>query len=150
MPIPDLIRESFVGQLIYRGSGRRWFQYIEDRPEFVLPGRYKEAMRRASMPDTTVGGRASEAQTLVDPPAPRAANDVEKQHNKIARREGGGNIEVGDEMHDEADKDWLNIVDWYGPDDPECPMNVGVFSIFWRVNVNSRVVVTREALFRNI
>jgi DHA1 family multidrug resistance protein-like MFS transporter len=147
MPVPDLIRESFAGQLVYYVSGRRWLRYAEERKDFVLPSRYQEAMRRSSMPNTA--GRVSEAPTLVDASAPRAANDVEKQHNKIARREGGGAIDVGDAQHDEVDTEELNIVDWYGPNDPACPKNVRACVRACHNRAEQVAVVVCEAMFRH-
>ena len=37
MAVPNIIRDSFVGQIIYYGHVRRLFQYPEEKPGFVLP-----------------------------------------------------------------------------------------------------------------
>lgn len=37
MRAPDFFRDSVVGQLIYYGTGRRWLQYAEDKPDFQIP-----------------------------------------------------------------------------------------------------------------
>lgn len=37
----DTFRESFVGQLLYRASGKRILKYAEERPDFEVPARYR-------------------------------------------------------------------------------------------------------------
>ncbi|KAJ3538373.1 hypothetical protein NM688_g6530 [Phlebia brevispora] len=131
MPVPDLIRESFVGQLIYNFSGKRYFQYAEERPGFVCPRRFDPA-RRASWT-----GPDSEAATLSEkkpiPEQKQKEGEKDKNRVSVAEREEGATdtqdprsrsssdpergIAVSDEKPDP------NLVDWYGPDDPEHPMN---------------------------
>jgi DHA1 family multidrug resistance protein-like MFS transporter len=119
--VSDLFRESFVGQLIYRLSRRRVLQYAEEKPGFVLPERYRQhekpstrtaSSHASSDPDHS---RRSNAGTLVDQPI--ATNgDVEKGP-KVPQNES-------EERSPEEEEKWRNPVDWYGPDDPENPMNV--------------------------
>jgi MFS transporter, DHA1 family, multidrug resistance protein len=171
MPVPDLVRESFLGQFVYYISGRRWLQYAEERPDFVLPMRYQKAQQirdneksssstparhtrpgrdrppprlstssNASAAQRTSTPRRSEAATLVDadhehnrPPQP---SDTEAAAPPIGGDPADGPVpgndaekqKVGASKEEEREKwddqDWLQMVDWYGPDDPEHPMNV--------------------------
>lgn len=145
MPVPDLIRESFIGQVVYYASGKRYLQYAEERPGFVIPARY-DLDRRASWaqldsdnntlddkkpaagqtvdvnksekPDVTVTENAeTDAAPSRDPPTRTSNGDTERGT-------------VPDEMVDP------NVVDWYGPDDPECPFNVRYLSYSTRHTPN--------------
>jgi MFS transporter, DHA1 family, multidrug resistance protein len=125
--VPALIRDSFLGRAIYIISGRRLLPYPEERPDFVLPARYDlkardrlstaTSSRHPTTPLTPPHGRRSDAHTLVGVEHPeekkRRDEDVEKQqrHSSTDGHPGG------------ADNNF-DVVDWYGPDDPECPMNV--------------------------
>ena len=40
MSVPDLLRDSFFGRVVYYASGRRVFRYPEEKDGFVLPPRY--------------------------------------------------------------------------------------------------------------
>jgi MFS transporter, DHA1 family, multidrug resistance protein len=119
--VSDLIRESFVGQLIYLASRRRVFQYAEEKPGFVVPERYaprEKTRSRAVSSSPSPGPRRSEAATLVGDQ--NAGSDVEQ--GKTGKQ---GQNERSDEPRSEEDEEkWRNTVDWYGPDDPEHPMNV--------------------------
>ena len=130
MPVLDLIRDSFVGQLVYYGSGRRYFQYEEEKPGFVVPSRFFASRRNSD------SGDASENATLADKPL----SATEQQQGEKTK---GGDVTVseGVEADGEAGTDGSvrqsgedvergttvgdsNLVDWYGPDDPEHPFNV--------------------------
>jgi DHA1 family multidrug resistance protein-like MFS transporter len=116
--VSDLIRESFVGQLVYRASRRRAFQYIEEKPDFQVPDRYASGEKRTLPPN-----RRSEAGTLVEQP-PAAGNDTEKgKRPKRSDSQTNSNDENA-RSPEEEEEHWRNTVDWYGPDDPENPMNV--------------------------
>ncbi|EIN09356.1 MFS general substrate transporter [Punctularia strigosozonata HHB-11173 SS5] len=142
MPVFDLVRESFLGQAVYYASRRRWLQYAEEKPGFELPARYRRAQdqqqdqqqqqqQQQQQHQSTLDvdrasseGRSTRAPTLVDntetarsKSRPVSGVDAEKQ--QVAYRESTKPEEV--EMWD--DPQWLRTVDWYGPDDPECPMN---------------------------
>ena len=68
MPVPEVIRESFVGQLVYRFSGRRYFRYAEDDPNFELPEQYARLINRGSDDVLNSETRSnSDAGTLADP-----------------------------------------------------------------------------------
>jgi MFS transporter, DHA1 family, multidrug resistance protein len=127
--VSDLIRESFVGQLVYRLSGRRAFQYAEEKPGFTLSERYTSREKPGPVPSTRppsesdpAGPRRSEAATLVGEPESNT-NDVEKG-NKVGRPSHPTNGSEEEPRSEEDEETWRNTVDWYGPDDPECPMNV--------------------------
>lgn len=67
MPVSDTIRESFVGQLVYSLSGRRYFRYAEDDPDYVLPDRYAKLLdRRSNVTTDSATGPSSETGTLAD------------------------------------------------------------------------------------
>ena len=69
MPIPDLIRDSFVGQVIYYGSGRRLFRYPEEKPGFILPPRYAAVAQSHHRQDPTrsaLSSRSSHSGTVLD------------------------------------------------------------------------------------
>lgn len=123
--VNDLIRESVVGQLIYVISRHKFFQYEEDKPGFVVPERYQPQQKaspvRQSSQDSSnsTPPRRSEARTLVD-----GAHDTEKgpklnKESDMASKE---------KVRDEDEQKWRNTVDWYGPDDPENPVNVSLWS----------------------
>jgi DHA1 family multidrug resistance protein-like MFS transporter len=119
--VSDLFRESFVGQLIYRLSRRRVLQNAEEKPGFVLPERYRQHEKpstRTASSDASSDldhARRSNAGTLVDQPT--ATNgDVEKGPKDPQNKP--------EERSPEEEEKWRNTVDWYGPDDPENPMNV--------------------------
>ena len=137
MPVPDLVRDAFVGQLIYHASGKRCFRHREERPDFVVPAQYTTS-RPASRSD---GG--SENATLDGGPSSppkdeqKAESSKEKGGDVIVserednerdtedkeKRQKAGDVEVGTARVEGEGADTI-IVDWYGPDDPDCPFNV--------------------------
>lgn len=149
MHIPDLIRESTLGQLIYYGSGRRLFRYVEEKEDFQIPEQYsrapvKEKSIAPSSDDTTLndqaGGslrrrnsnqsRTSDQTRLSDP----ASTLVEKENARPPKKVDDPEERMlpPEVQQDEVDqvrdsKANANLVDWYGPNDPECPMNVSVY-----------------------
>ncbi|KAJ3528910.1 hypothetical protein NM688_g7929 [Phlebia brevispora] len=183
MPVPDLIRDSFVGQLIYYGSGRRYFRYPEDRPEFLLPVRYTEAYRARHAATIPPPFQANGDSNETSRPA-----SVVRQENKdnasnkqrfsviegTAEGEAEGTAENEDErpqestlaheylhsppIHDVEKAKFIaeeharleaahlnpNIVEWYGPDDPECPLN---WSLFKRCFVTFDICVITFAIY---
>lgn len=54
MLTPDLVRDSFVGQLVYYGSGRHIFRYDEEKPDFVLLEEYAQLLHGQTLPKTPV------------------------------------------------------------------------------------------------
>lgn len=49
MLVPAVVRDSFLGTLVYALSGRRVFRHPEELPNFVLPAKYD-----SSNPDSTL------------------------------------------------------------------------------------------------
>ena len=147
MPAPDLIRDSFVGQLIYYATGRRLFHYLEDRPEFILPPKYEKAQRDLESPGSDnnsetatladrkkpeqgVSEKSSEAVTIND--AVRPDHRPEMEESTVGQeilRSPTREIEKGklaEELQRRADEDQENpyLVTWYSHDDQENPQNV--------------------------
>ena len=163
MHVPDIVRDSFIGQLIYYGSGRRFLRYPEEFPDFILPERY------ASAGGAPYPGSDSSDATVNRPPSSassrRASISREKkdpEHGKERYEVTEGTVEDttvegtidGHDRHQESTlaQEYLhsppihdvekarladleraqleaahrnhNVVEWYGPDDPECPQNV--------------------------
>lgn len=133
MPVSDLIRESFIGQVVYYASGKRYFQYAEERPGFVVPARY-DLDRRASwaQPDSDTntlndkkngadqagnGGKSEKRNVTV---TENAETDAAPSRD-LTTRTSNVDSERGTVADEQVDP---NVVDWYGPDDPECPFNV--------------------------
>jgi DHA1 family multidrug resistance protein-like MFS transporter len=120
--VSDLIRESFIGQFVYFASRRRVFQYAEEKPGFVVPERYttrEKSRSRDGLSSPAAHARRSEAATLVGDP--NTGSDVEKA--KSSKKQGVDAQTDGPRSEEDEEK-WRNTVDWYGPDDPEHPMNV--------------------------
>lgn len=143
MPVaPAIVRDSFIGTFVYYASGRRFFTHPEEQPGFVLPDKYFKPTQQRDRSDTSSpekpstatisdsappGADSSAAQPAPgdgphDSPAAKASTlrlsydhaDLEKDgEGKLKHTEG----HVGQPQDNE-------IVDWYGPDDPECPQNV--------------------------
>lgn len=147
MHVPDLIRESALGQLIYYGSGRRLFRYAEEKEDFQVPEQYaradvKEKSIAPSSDDATLNNRPSgsmrrrnsgQSRTSEQTSSDRASTFVEKEtalHSKKADDPEEGMLppEVQQDEVEEVRnaKAKANLVDWYGPDDPESPMNVSL------------------------
>jgi DHA1 family multidrug resistance protein-like MFS transporter len=135
--VNGVVRESVFGQLVYYASGRRWFQYEEENRNFVLPDRYASAPHneRLKHPKSTPkdeqrdsdhdAHRRSEAATLVDRNSrafTEGSRDNGEKKNELRDVEKGAPGAPDASRRDQG-KD-PNLVDWYGPDDPECPMNV--------------------------
>lgn len=142
MLAPDILRDSFIGQLIYYGSGRHLLRYPEERPGFELPPHYfahpnektapVQSPDRADSPLSCRGSRSASSlnQTLRED-APH--HDLERERPRtFIERESSQAREV---LHvhgrdaakvEEAEEEEMKmsvIVDWYGPDDPEYPGN---------------------------
>ena len=83
MHVPDTIRESFVGQLIYHLSGRRYFRYAEDCPDFVLPDHYAKLIERPENRTSNSETRSnSDTLTLADPYAAEKAKGPKADNTK--------------------------------------------------------------------
>lgn len=146
MPVPELIRDSFIGQLVYYASGRRLFNYLEDRPEFILPVKYEFATSRldtppsdASSDNATLSDRRKgdqmvtekKPETVTERPV-LTTDRPELEESTVGQellRSPTRDVEKGklaEEQQKRAEEDQENpfLVTWYGPDDPESPQNV--------------------------
>ena len=137
MSVPNAVRDSFVGTLVYHLSGRRAFRHPEEHPNFVLPERYgwpKQGLGDNSEVASQVG---SDSATLADP-RPGEKAEARKQETAVATTDppeeptappaAGADAEKGKSIENNAGTDVL-LVDWYGPDDPECPRNVSATAV---------------------
>ncbi|GJF00169.1 MFS general substrate transporter [Phanerochaete sordida] len=155
MSVPDLLRDSFFGRIVYYASARRLFRHPEERPDFKLPPRYSvhmpgaAAAPRAESPAPS--NRVSQAGTLAADDRRTSkgtilddvtVNTAEHSEAHMPHRESTVAHEVlhlhphdaekatiaAMEREEERVYDNPNIVDWYGPGDPECPENWS----FWK------------------
>ena len=133
MPVPDLIRDSFIGQLVYHGSGRRYFQFEEEKPGFVVPARYlgiqpdnmptaEDGSRNSSVSDrplsTSEKQQSEKAQNANVQVSDRADATAEVAGAESSARQSREDVEKGITTAD------INLVDFDGPDDPDHPFNV--------------------------
>ena len=151
MHIPDLIRDSLVGQIIYICSGRRLLRYPEEQPDFILPEHYLGATQtqrppsateskkqRYSVTERTVEGTVAGSEEQEPPEESAFAQEYfhSSSHHQPATPLSPHNssaihdvekAELAARTHAESVGEASNatvIVHWYGPDDPECPKNV--------------------------
>lgn len=177
MPVHAVLRDSFIGTLVYFLSGRRYFRHPEELPGFVLPEKYATAgadrsTREANQSDASSQTR-SVATAAADPstsgedsnipqtePAsePRNEQDADTVSETTTMRpvsdngdlEKGANGKKQKEQVTEQPSD-SEVVDWYGPDDPECPRNVRPYSETTYTPAYTRcAVVICQALLRDI
>ncbi|EKM61333.1 uncharacterized protein PHACADRAFT_111819 [Phanerochaete carnosa HHB-10118-sp] len=87
MPVPAVVRDSFIGTVVYFASGQQYFRHPEEQPDFVLPEKYAKASQK----------RLTQRSDRSD-----ASSQTQSEAATI-------------------------IVDWYSPDDPECPRNWSFF-----------------------
>ena len=144
---------------MYYASGRRYFQYEEDRPGFVLPPRYDPA-RRASWVEpesdaNTLGEKKSGSEqnakagassgkgekgnvTVTQTAEPEGTEAETPSAEDAPTRASESSTERGLAIDEKADP---NIVDWYGPDDPECPFNVSSRSFYQSASISNFCVL---------
>lgn len=96
MPVADVIRESFVGQLIYLCSKRRYFRYAEEYPDFVLPDHYATLVDQGhDAPSNPGGGSHSETATLADQDQAKKlhhpSGETRKDTVQVTERQNSGN-----------------------------------------------------------
>ncbi|KAH9831156.1 MFS general substrate transporter [Rhodofomes roseus] len=161
MHVPDLVRESTLGQIVYYVSGRRLFRYAEEKDDYQIPERYARASATAPLNEKSAA-RPSSSSTR---PPSDSGTAVSDQAGGMLRRRNSGQSRTSDQSQpsdrstlvnqDAAGQSGLrpkkqgdpeegmlppevqqnqaaevreekvnaNLVDWYGPNDPECPMN---------------------------
>lgn len=127
MPAPSLIRDSFVGQIVYIASGRRIFRYVEEEPGYVLPDQYGRLLRGDAAQTEPVGAENSnsETATLAGRNSPELQNDEKNQQVAAGNTdpEKGDHYQV-DQRTVPIDNPNPFIVHWYGDNDPDHPRNV--------------------------
>lgn len=143
MLVPDLVRDSFIGQVIYYVSGRRLFRYPEEKPGFVLSPEYSvtpskkpplgsPAPRSPHAQNSTFSRRTSHSGSTLGQTDPHR-HDLEKQRPVPLQRESSQAREVlhvhgrhaeKAEKVEERQMESSTLVDWYGSDDSEFPGNV--------------------------
>lgn len=145
--VPAVVRDSFIGTLVYFASGRRCFTHPEEQPDFVLPDKYSKTHQPAQQGDQLDASSQvdSNTATVAGPPSregrgptqpereegPEGSQTAETSSQTTARPSFEyGDLEKGEkskikqkERVTEQPPD-NEIVGWYGPDDPECPRNV--------------------------
>lgn len=145
MPLPDIFRDSFVGDIVRFISGRRLLQYPEERAGFVVPPQYASTSpsalggtsassitTRAAQDGSDLEGKkqhvvvGERAETLVDEHAqPPQESTLAREYLHPSQ---GEDVEKADlsalEPAGEDAQRLEHLVDWYGPDDPDCPLNV--------------------------
>ncbi|TFY69818.1 hypothetical protein EVJ58_g189 [Rhodofomes roseus] len=137
MHVPDLVRESTLGQIVYYVSGRRLFRYAEEKDDYQIPERYARASATAPLNEKSAA-RPSSSSTRPPSDSGTAPSDRSTLVNQDAAGQSGlrpkkqGDPEEGmlppEVQQNQAaevreEKVNANLVDWYGPNDPECPMN---------------------------
>ena len=129
MRVPDIIRDSLFGQIIYHCSGRRFLRYPEEEPGFVLP-----ATAHASRSRSSGGSSRPASVTLKDSEQKAPVRELGVQFTQVQEESAlaqeylhhdAEKGKLGEEPRGEAHYD-PNVVGWYGPDDPECPANVRI------------------------
>lgn len=135
MPAPDLFRGSFVGQVIYYASGRRLLQFQEEKPNFVVPSRYLPPNSRAPSPsgqsdNATLDGENRRQSTIkagtngtVTPVAAQSPPEESTIGREYLRHGDVEKVALAEKEREQPPFDPY-VVEWYGPDDKECPYNV--------------------------
>ncbi|THG98486.1 hypothetical protein EW026_g3708 [Hermanssonia centrifuga] len=135
MPVPELIRDSFIGQLVYYGSGRRLFQYPEDQPNFALPIQHQKDLSGSNSETATLADqqrsdekngtvtekRESTVSAVERPPLEESTVGQEVLRSPSRDVEKGRLAEEQRRFAEEFRKP--NLVHWYGPEDQENPQN---------------------------
>ncbi|CAK9437508.1 uncharacterized protein LODBEIA_P18860 [Lodderomyces beijingensis] len=110
----SFLKDSFVGQILYRLSGRKIFLHNDELPGYVIPEKYlvgsaaaKGEYQSPSRPDS-----ADEADVDADA-------DVELKNQD---KDSASTAANSQEALDKKDSEYI-IVTWDGDDDPENPYN---------------------------
>lgn len=118
----ELLRDSIFGKCVRFVTRQRYFQYPEESDssiwkQYIDPEKSgNQALRTSSLPTqsgTDRGESDDERKNSTDPEKPRDGSDSESP------APAGGNQ---DNAAAENGRD-LQMVDWYGPDDPDNPQN---------------------------
>ncbi|KAK4686128.1 MFS transporter, DHA1 family, multidrug resistance protein, partial [Tremellales sp. Uapishka_1] len=122
------------GLLIYRASGGKYFSYPEERPGFEVPEKYRRSgekgEKRASSPKKKEQQSSHNNDGTSEDAAP--GREGPRRSSSQATRVEGEDVERGDdEPEAEDEKEDPNMVTWYGPDDPENPLNWRLLKKCW-------------------
>lgn len=160
MPVHSIVRDSFLGDVVRLVSRRRLLRHPEEYPDFVIPEKLAASIDvgGARRPSAQVD---SESSTLNERPPRDSLSDGSATAHGHGRSDvafaaapnaekGKANVEQVERQADDNDNSGTVIVDWYGPDDPECPRNVST-RIRGAVQLLTHpTVVVRKALLRDI
>lgn len=141
-----IIHESPAGQLIRILSGKRFFKYPEEEPDFQLPPQYVEAMNpsvveRKSRPASSASTSTTESPTDIEgrdaPETDAAARDhqlekletapVETKHHDDHVMQRTKSIPIAPVKTNEG----IILVDFYATDDPSNPQNWSPGTKLW-------------------
>jgi DHA1 family multidrug resistance protein-like MFS transporter len=106
----DLIRDAPVGQIVRWITKNKYLQYPEEKD----PSLYEKFISRQKSANLARYGQTSVPEDHDNNQDP-SRHDSESSNPTI-------NTASGQPVHPEKGKD-INLVDWWGPDDPECPTN---------------------------
>jgi MFS transporter, DHA1 family, multidrug resistance protein len=148
----DILRDSTVGQIINRISHGRLLPYPDQRPDYIVPEKYKVNSTRSPSPDPEKSRLPKVTPELVPPVAVlnpdnasvRAHNRESFTSNTATVAHSGKDLEEGnasyETLKDKIDAEDLHselekksdpfLVDWDGPEDPENP-RYAFLSTFW-------------------
>ncbi|WVF68833.1 hypothetical protein IAT40_003606 [Kwoniella sp. CBS 6097] len=140
----DTLRESFAGQVIRALTGKKLLPYPDEKPDYVLPNRYRlnKEVRQEEHSDAPSrhpfhehnlapgngydAGQGRQSTTSEDSDATLTVDE------RLITRQGAGGIppEKVKELMGKSE-----IVTWYGIDDPENPLNWSLFKKCWLVAI---------------
>ncbi|KAK4053182.1 GTPase-activating protein [Microbotryomycetes sp. JL201] len=110
-----LMRDTFFGQVVYHASGERAFTHPEEQDDFKVPAKYlpenekrKHSIHQGEKSTKNVKGNETERQA---------------EEGRVASDDSSSDATAVHSRDSDQDQDKDHIVDWYGPDDPENPMN---------------------------
>ncbi|KAH8594646.1 major facilitator superfamily domain-containing protein [Bisporella sp. PMI_857] len=153
----DIIRDSSLGQVIRFVSRHKYLQYVEEHPDFELPGPVAELIDGKVKPDdaetSSVSDDSSSSSSIHSSSDIDANIDVEKAETHDLRPYFSRTTQaeaVGPERVESrpivptVTSDGVILVDWYTTDDPENPLN---WSIAKRAFVSFQILIYTFAVY---
>ncbi|KPI40869.1 Caffeine resistance protein 5 [Cyphellophora attinorum] len=126
--VPDLIRDSIAGQLVRLATGSKFLKYPEERDSSLIDkyiNKEKSAnLARTGTTESTPAAEKSETQEPLQNSSANSSNSTLADPNALV------NVASGAAVDPEKGRDG-DVVDWYGPDDPENPQNWSIPKKFW-------------------
>ena len=120
-----LMRDTAFGQIIRVASGRRFFKYPEEENhelwrQFIDPKKSANLARHGTVepPEDDEKSNADSSEERRKP----AREDSDSSSRTHVGEDQPTNMASGVKVDPENGKD-INLVTWYGPDDPENPQN---------------------------